>query len=559
MPTVLRLQPLSLALLLMIAGGAALAQSSAFPRPAALEPDIAFWKRVYTEVDTSSGFIHDSENLAIVYRVLRFGEGASRRQRNQTLRAAYEDLRATLDRLASGRREGLSAEDERVLALWPAGVSNTELRAAKERLRFQLGQSNRFHSGLIRAGAWRPYIENVLAERGLPRELAALPHVESSFDPTAYSKVGAAGMWQFMRSTGLRYMRIDHIVDERRDPFLSTVAAARLLENNFDVLQSWPLALTAYNHGVAGMRQAVRQQGTDRIETILRNYNGRTFGFASRNFYVAFLAALDVDAQAESYFGEFRQDVPADSATIAVPDFVTVDTLSDVLGLSIRELRYWNPALTDSVWSGDKFVPRGFELRLPRALTAAAGERFAALPAAERYAAQMPDIYHRVDRGDTISQIAQRYGVSMSSLVALNGLNSRNLIRAGQVLRLPGNDGTIPATLAQLQGSGDITTYTVRVGDSVNLIARRFGLNEGTLLALNGIENRNRIFVGQELRITAADDTPMIVPAVAMLEESPATAEATMAMVEARVPRAARACGARRCGGAGPGDDRLTA
>lgn len=508
--------------------GAVAAQDSLFPRPAGLEPDINFWRRVYTEVDTSSGFVHDSRYLGVVYRTVRFPEDATRRQRNRTLRATYDELRGILERLASGRRENLSAEEQRVLALWPDDVTNAELRAAAGRLRFQLGQSNRFRSGLIRAGTWRRHIEEVLERRGLPAELAALPHVESSFDPTAYSKVGAAGMWQFTRSTGLRYMRIDHIVDERRDPFLSTVAAARLLDNNYSVLESWPLALTAYNHGVAGMRRAKRQQGTDDIETIVRNYNGRTFGFASRNFYVAFLAALDIDRDPERYFGTVSPSPAANTLTVEVPDFVSVEALERTLDIDRRRLRYWNPALMDPVWSGDKFVPRGFELRLPLALAEDVDQRLAALPASERYTAQMPDIYHRVGRGDTVSQIADRYNVSMSSLVELNGLRSRNFIRAGQVLRLPGNGDATPMTLAQLEGgtveSGDSSTYIVRAGDSINSIARRFGVDERVILASNGIRDRNRIFVGQELRI-GGDEPVAAVPAVAAVTQTPAPSE----------------------------------
>jgi len=507
---------------------AAVAQDGLFPRPAGLEPDVDFWRRVYTEVDTSSGFVHDSRYLSVVYRTLRFPEDATRRQRNRTLQATYEELRGVLERLASGRRDSLSAEEQRVLALWPDDVSDAELREAAGRLRFQLGQSDRFRSGLIRAGTWRPYIEDVLERRGLPRELAALPHVESSFDPTAYSKVGAAGMWQFTRSTGLRYMRIDHIVDERRDPFLSTIAAARLLENNYAVLENWALALTAYNHGVAGMRRARNQQGTDDIETIVRNYSGRTFGFASRNFYVAFLAALDIDRDPERYFGSLSPSPAANTLTVEVPDFVSIDTLERTLDIDRRRLRYWNPALTEPVWSGDKFVPRDFALRLPVALGGNIEVRLAALPTAERYTAQMPDIYHRVGRGDTISQIADRYGVSMSSLVDLNGLRSRNFIRAGQVLRLPGNGETTPMTLAQLDGDtvggGDATTYIVRAGDSIDRIARRFGVDERVILARNAIRDRNQIFVGQELRIGGAE-------AVAA---EPMTAEPAVAAVQAR-------------------------
>ena len=95
----------------------------------------------------------------------------------------------------------------------------------------------------------------------MPAALVALPHVESSYNPIARSFVGAAGLWQFTRSTGRRFMQIDHVVDERRDPFLSSVAAASLLQYNYSILKSWPLAITGYNHGVAGMRRAVKKFG----------------------------------------------------------------------------------------------------------------------------------------------------------------------------------------------------------------------------------------------------------------------------------------------------------
>jgi membrane-bound lytic murein transglycosylase D len=237
------------------------AQQTLFPRPAALEPAISFWTRVYTEVDTRSGFIHD-DLLFIVYQTIRVPDDLSSRERRRRVERGIETYRNIVTKLASGARKDLNAEEERVLAMFPEGTSNAELRAAADRLRFQLGQSDRFRAGLIRAGTWKPYIYSILEKRGLPRELAALPHVESSFDPTAYSKVGAAGMWQFTRSTGVRYMRVDHIIDERRDPFFATDAAARLLADNFSLVQTWPLALTAYNHGLSGMRRAVQQQDT---------------------------------------------------------------------------------------------------------------------------------------------------------------------------------------------------------------------------------------------------------------------------------------------------------
>ena len=497
------------------------AQTPDLPRPEALETDVQFWVRVYTEIDTHSGFIHDSRYLGLVYRVVRFRDGISRRGRTRQLNQTYQEVRDVLAVLAGGARDNLSAEEQRILALWPEGVSNNEFRAASGRLRFQLGQSDRFRAGLRRSGVWRSYIADVLAERDLPPELVALPHVESSFDPTAYSKVGAAGMWQFTRSTGLRYMRIDHIVDERRDPFISTVAAMRLLDNNHDVLQSWPLAITAYNHGQAGMRRAMRQLGTDEIETILRNYEGRTFGFASRNFYVAFLAAVQVDANYEEYFGSIEFEPAANTELLEVPDYLTVATLQLTLGMDRDVLRSWNPALTEAVWSGDKFVPQGFKLRLPATMLAHADSRLATIPETERYAAQMPDIIHRVRSGDTVSEIADRYRVSVASLVQLNGLRSRNFIREGQILRLPGSEGAVPMTMAQLGGEQPSEIYIVRSGDSIDGISRRFNVAEGLLLARNGITDKDFIYVGQELRIRSAGEP---------LDES--IAEVSLASVE---------------------------
>ena len=173
-------------------------------------------------------------------------------------------------------------------------------------MRWQLGQSNAFLAGYKRSGLYRNHITSVIEDKGLPAELIALPHVESSFNPSAYSSAAAAGMWQFTRATGQRFMRIDHIVDERMDPYISAEAAMSLLEYNYRVLGTWPLALTAYNHGAGGIARAVREMGTSDIEVIVANYKGRRFGFASRNFYAQFLAVNDVEKNSKKYFGDVQ-------------------------------------------------------------------------------------------------------------------------------------------------------------------------------------------------------------------------------------------------------------
>lgn len=421
------------------------AQSDEFPQPESLRPAIEFWKRVYTEADTRSGYLHDSVHLNVVYEHLRFGENATSRQRRRATDNARRKYRGILNRLASGSHDNLSDEERRVLELWPAETPKSEFSAAAGRLRFQLGQADRFLAGLKRSERWMPHIESVLKERGLPLELAVLPHVESSFTPTAYSRVGASGLWQFTRSTGLRYMRIDHIVDERRDPFVSTYAAARLLADNFAVTQSWPLAITAYNHGLAGMRRAIDQLNTRDIGRVVADYRGRTFGFASRNFYAAFAAALQIDRNPEKYFGEITYDSPLATTVIETQAYMSAPTIAAAAGISVAELRSYNPALLDMVWAGDKLIPRHFQIRLPAGLDEPARTALAAVPASQRFDAQYPDLEHRVARGDTLWDIARKYDVTVNSLVRANGLRSGNLIRIGQVLALPVDAGTAAA------------------------------------------------------------------------------------------------------------------
>jgi membrane-bound lytic murein transglycosylase D len=497
-----------------------------FARPPALEPDILFWTRVYTEVDTRGGMIHDSSSLGVVYEVLRFPKGAGPRTQRRLVKAAKTRYKNILLALAKGKRENLSDEQARVLALWPEGVSNKSLRAATRRLRFQLGQSDKFRAGLARSGIWEAHIRAILDDMDLPEELVALPHVESSFNPKARSRVGAAGLWQFTRSTGRRFMRIDRSVDERMDPYLATVAAARLLSHNYTATGTWPLAITSYNHGTAGMRRAARKLGTKDITRIVREYRSRRFGFASRNFYVAFLAAVEIHFNPDKYFDVIpRHSAPA-TQLVRIPDYVSIGTLQRVLGIDADVLREHNPALRPSIWRGAKYVPRGYELRIPA--SEARDEVLAALSQIsgdERYGSQTRDRYYKVRRGNTLAGIAKHFEIDIDDLVAVNGLPNRHRIRAGQVLALPLPDGVKVDPAARVPSAGpprvqpeptlvaENGVYTVRRGDSVWLIARRLGVDEEALVSLNGLDDGGRIHVGQVLRVEAEKSPPVVIAA----------------------------------------------
>jgi membrane-bound lytic murein transglycosylase D len=424
------------------------AEPSPIVRPAALERDVAFWRRVYSEITTSQGFIHDDERLDVVYGVVEVPSDLSPRNRGERIRSAKTHYARILKTLATEPGRPLTAEESRVRALWPEADAHT-LRAAAERVRFQLGQADRFREGLVRSGAWIDYIRETLRREGLPVELAALPHVESSFNTYAYSKVGAAGMWQFMPGTGRRFLRIDNVIDERLDPYESTHAAAQFLAQNHAVLGSWPLAITAYNHGTAGMRRAMDQLGTDDIATVVRQYRSRSFGFASRNFYVAFLAAVEIDSDPQQYFPGLSRVPPDSSRTVSLPDYLPAASLASAMSVPDDVLRALNPALLESVWNGSRHVPRGYPLRIPAPIDF--DDALQRIPASERFAAQVPDTHHTVRRGDTLSTIARRYDASMARIAALNGLRAPYRIRAGQVLVLP--DGASVAATPDSEAS----------------------------------------------------------------------------------------------------------
>ncbi len=500
---------------LLVCGPLAMAANEAFPRPAELEHDVQFWRRVYTEVTTKGGLLHDPVRLDVVYEVLQFPPDWSPRQRSNRIDELKKKYSRILERVASVDPSQFTAEDKRVHALWPKGTTRAQFQQASRQIRFQLGQADRFREGLVRSGAYRDYIATTFEQMGLPRELATLPHVESSFNTYAYSKVGAAGMWQFMRATGRRFMRIDAVVDERLDPYRSTLAAARFLEQNHIVLGNWPLALTAYNHGTAGMRRAKEQMGTDDIAVIAREYKGRTFGFASRNFYVAFLAALEIDQDPERFFGAIKMDAVDNSRVVKMPRYIPAGRIATALNVEMDVLRRLNPSLLSPVWSGQRHVPRGFEFRVPASVNASAALQM--LSSGEGYDAQVADTHHRVRSGESLSVIANRYGVSMAQLAELNGLRRPYRINAGQRLTLPTQAQATPAaTVAAAATQAEPKTqptpptgvvgenrYVVRRGDTLSRIAARHGLSEDALMELNSIRNRNFVYEGQVLALAA--------------------------------------------------------
>jgi membrane-bound lytic murein transglycosylase D len=429
------------------------AETNLFPKYPSIQPNVSFWQKIYSHYSTHQGVIHDKQNLDIIYGVIALedidlpGSRKINRERIKKAKKHFKNILKNLVRAASAS----GSEEQRVADLFGPHAQRADFKKAIKNIRCQVGQKDRFRRGLIRSGAYLEEIKWIFRNYGLPEDLAYLPHVESSFNPKAYSKFGAAGIWQFTRSTGKRYMRISYTVDERRDPILSSHAAAKLLKKNYEKFLNWPMTITAYNYGTNGMLRAQRAKGN--YEAIFNDYKKGLFKFASRNFYSEFLAAREVAKNYQQYFGELQLDVPTESTAVRLAGFASLPELARQLKVDPEILRRLNPALRDPVFSGQKLVPRGYPLRLPSHQDRNWESLIAELSPAIFKHDQKHSRFYTVREGDTASQIAHRHRIKLQDLITANNLDTEATIYVNQHLRIPLPGETTP-TLVSLNRPG---------------------------------------------------------------------------------------------------------
>jgi len=407
-----------------------------FLRPPELEPLVSFWIEVFTQIDGSSTIVHDEDDPSLRYETVGTA-GLNERARRDLVRERRVHYVKVLENLALRAAERRSDEEKRVAALFPAGSGPARFLEAAGKVRSQRGIRDQFRDGLVRSGRWKPTVEGILTAYGIPAELAALPHVESSYNPDATSKAGAAGVWQFTTGTGRRYLRIDRYVDERRDVYLSTHAAARYLQGAYEKLGSWPLTVTSYNHGVDGILRARREVGSNDLVRLIREYDGPYFGFASKNFYAEFLAALEVLKQSEDHFGPLQLAPLEEVDRFVLPGPARLSSLSRAFLTTEEDLSRLNPALLRPIVEGRAAAPAGTIVNLPTNRVPDIAAAFASLPPPARKDLVDPGNEYSVRLGDTLGSIAHRHGVSVAALQAANGLGTSTRIRPGQRLAIP--------------------------------------------------------------------------------------------------------------------------
>jgi len=336
------------------------------PAGGVLREEVDFWIKVYGKLSTHEGMIHDAKYPTVVYGEYDFSKIKMRRHR--FVKREKERLKKVLLELHRNGGVGTDAESKRIAELF-RGIDDPSkfLNAAHyKRIRFQLGQKDQFLDGYHLSGEYLPFMEEIFIKRGMPFELTRLPFVESSFNTRARSKVGASGIWQFMKTTGGDFLMINDAIDERNDPLRATEAAAALLKINYDTLGNWPLAVTAYNHGRSSLLRATNRLGTHDLEEIILRNRIRGFGFASSNFYACLVAALEVERNPDKYFSvPVDRNRPHRFYEVELPAPIRLKDLLSFMRLKRRAVVELNPGFTDLALSSKRKIPKGYRLRLP--------------------------------------------------------------------------------------------------------------------------------------------------------------------------------------------------
>jgi membrane-bound lytic murein transglycosylase D len=352
--------------------------SDSFSIPADLRERVGFWFDVYSRYGTNQKVIHFANLPWIVFKVIDVSDIVnSDKPRFKWMRVEKGDrlVKAEVDHIRKATRSvavrknlnSLNEYEKLVVdALRPLGGDvRKHARSAVGAIRVQTGQRDFFTEGLRVSPRYLGEMEQIFIKNKLPIELTRLPFVESSFNRQAVSKVGASGVWQIIANTGRKFMIVNNAIDERISPLKATQTAAQLLKENFSILhRSWPLAITAWNHGPSGVRTAIQGSGSRELGKIISRFHSRNFDFASSNFYCEFLAALHAQIYRDKLFEKVEQDPPINEGVIKLSRSVRPSILIKAIKISSEEFLRYNPDLKGAVLNNLP-LPIGYHLHIP--------------------------------------------------------------------------------------------------------------------------------------------------------------------------------------------------
>ena len=379
---------------------------------------------------------------------------------------------------------------------------------------------------------YMPIFQETLNRYDMPEELKAMAIIESALNPLAVSRAGAKGMWQFMYATAKMYgLHIDSFVDERLDPVKSADAAARYLQDAYEIFGDWNLAIASYNCGAGNVNKAIRRSGSRAFWDIWPYLPRETRGYVP-----AFVGALyAMEYHKEHGIKPAAVQMPAHVDTFKINKMLHLKQVSELTGAPLEELKNLNPQYRHEIIPGND---REYILRLPYTYTNAFIEHEDSVyrhkadvyfnPTTIKRIKEGGDgerIVHKVKSGEYLGKIATKYRVSVNQIKKWNNLKSNN-IRVGQRLVIyRGGKGPVSTassssstaskgstTAASNGSSGSSASYhTVRSGDTLSGIATKYGTTVSRIKELNGLTSNN-IKVGQRLKVKASSSSSASAP-----------------------------------------------
>ena len=370
---------------------------------------------------------------------------------------------------------------------------------------------------LGRSTKYLPMMKQVLRENGLPEDLVYISLIESGYSPVAHSRSNAVGYWQFIRATGRRFgLNVDPFIDERRDPVLSTRAAAEYFKSLYSLFGSWHLALASYNTGENRVKRAVTKYYTRDFWELIKKR--RSIPNETKQYVPKFIAAALIAKDPEKYgFTNINYADPLSYDTVALQSPISLTKLANNLSVDVDEMKLLNPKFRSD------FVPisRGSEtvVRIPVGKGSDAQAALSLSVTTQPKVLSADSYFYKIRRGDNLSTVAHKNHTTVSQLRRLNNLSNRTLLRVGMSLKVPDHGGAGVNNVTEEDAQTGVTSngpqpaavpavdtrsvdfHTVRRGDNISAIAAKYRVSVDDLLRLNNLTNRSVIRRGQKLRL----------------------------------------------------------
>lgn len=400
-------------------------EASIFDTPPSLVKRVQHWENVYGAYDSNEVIFYDEDSLVVYDKLVlpKVPKELSSSKYRKDVESRRGQIFNVLNLLAKQQEPTLLQKElyEQIKKrLDDKKIKSYE--ALPDQLKWQNGLKSQFAMGLKESGKYIHEVENIIVKNGFPKEIALLPFVESFYFLGTESSKSAVGIWGLLKETArINGIHVNNFVEERRDPILATNASMNYLKKAMSYLKEWPLTITSFNCGLPGMIRASQNLNSTDLEVIIKEHDSPIFGYASKNYYATFLAALHVYQRQQELFPNLVQEKPWTYDFVQVNKPVLVPDLIKAGAIAKDEIRVLNPSFTKRTLEGLEVIPAQYTLRVPKGSLPTFNKAIKTIPMKKRLNDGIKISHkYRADGRNTLAQIAKDLGIAVDFLT--NGL-----------------------------------------------------------------------------------------------------------------------------------------